>query len=226
MFDSLNNPNKIVTIKEQVYDIIKELILSGKAKPGEWLQETKLANELNVSRSPVREALKQLVGEGILENIPNKGVFVRTLSKKDIIDIFELRLTLEKYAIKKTIELITTEKLSVFDDIYTKLEENFINNNASEYCKVDTELHNMFFYLSDNMVAYKVNKNTFSMMQPFRIISLRGEQRFKESLIEHKGIIDGIKERNFEKAWGFNKTHLTLAKNEILKYIKEQENNK
>lgn len=224
MFGPLNNTNKIVTIKEQVYDIIKELILSGMAKPGDWLQETKLANELNVSRSPVREALKQLVGEGILENIPNKGVFVRVLSEKDIIDIFEVRLTLEKYALKKTIEFITLEKKSVFQDIYDKLEENFNNNNVSEYCKIDTKFHDMFFYFSNNMIAYNVNKNTFSMMQPFRIISLRGKQRFKDSLREHKGMTDAIKEEDFKKAWNFNKTHLTLAKNEILKYIREQQN--
>ena len=92
-------PIKLATIKEQVYEIIKDKILSGELKSGDWLQESKLAESLNVSRSPVREALKELVGEGLLENIPNKGVFVKTLSIKDIYNIFEFREVMEKYAI-------------------------------------------------------------------------------------------------------------------------------
>ena len=78
--------DNIVTIKQQVYHIIKKRIANGTYEHGQRLQENDLAEDLMVSRSPVREALKQLVFEGVLEEFPNKGVYLRNFSGKDIRD--------------------------------------------------------------------------------------------------------------------------------------------
>lgn len=214
-----NEVIKLSTIKEQVYEIIKGKILSGEIKPGDWLQESKLAQNLNVSRSPVREALKELVGEGILENIPNKGVFVKILNKKDIYNIFEFRETMEKFAIEKAVDLATVEDVEALDKLYLRLVEIYNKNDVSEYCKIDTELHNILFAMSNNEIIYNIVNNVFPLLQPFRIISLSREGRFKESLEEHKGIIEGIKERNFEKAWRYDSIHLKLARDVIIDYL-------
>ena len=212
-------PIRLSTIKQQVYEIIKENILAGKLKPGEWLQESKLAESLNVSRSPVREALKELVGEGLLENIPNKGVFVKVLSIKDIYNIFEFREVMEKYAIKKSIELITDDHRKALNEIYLDLKESFEKGDVNEYCRIDTKLHYFLFKMCDNEMIDDVVNNVFPLLQPFRIISLSSKGRFDESFDEHKGLIDGIKEGDFEKAWGYNKVHLRLARDEIIKHL-------
>lgn len=217
------NVNQITTIKEQVYNVIKDNILNGYFKPGEKLQENKIAEELNVSRSPVREAIKELIGEGLLESIPNKSITVKKLSNKDIIDIFEFRSMIEKYAINKTISNLTEEKVKRLDELIEELEESYNANDFHEYCQVDVSIHNEIIFMSGNMVVYNAIKNIFSLMQPFRIISLHSQKRFKESFLEHKEILEGIKEKDFERSWKANSNHLKLAKEEIIKYLLKEE---
>lgn len=214
-----NEAIKLPTIKEQVYKIIKDKIIAGEIKPGEWLQESKLARTLNVSRSPVREALKELVGEGLLENIPNKGVFVKILSKKDIYNIFEFREVMEKFAIERSVELASEEDFEALDKIFLRMKKKYDKNDVNEYCKIDTELHNRLFVMSRNELIFNLVKNVNPLLQPFRTISLSREGRFKESLDEHKGLIEGIKERNCEKACKHNSIHLKLARDVIMDYL-------
>lgn len=219
------NNKPISTIKDQVYNIIKANILNGNLKPGERLQEKKIAEELNVSRSPVREAIKELIGEGLLESIPNKSITVKKLSKKDIIDIFEFRSIIEKYAIENAIKNITEETIKILDEILNELKESYNSNDVDKYIRADIKLHDTLIYLSENMVVYKAFINIFSIIQPFRIISLHSKKRFEESYLEHKGIIEGLKEKDSEKAWKYDSVHLQLAKEEILNYLLKEELN-
>jgi DNA-binding GntR family transcriptional regulator len=94
--------NRIVkTIKEQVYQILRKDIIEGKYAPGDKISEVEVALQLNVSRSPVHSAVNELIGEGLLENTPNKPVRVRELSTKQILDIYEYRVLIENFSIKK-----------------------------------------------------------------------------------------------------------------------------
>lgn len=213
------NSNRVSTIKEQVYNIIKSDILNGIIKSGEKLQEKDISKSLNVSRSPVREALKELVGEGLVENVPNKGTFVKKLEEKEIIDLFELRVILEQYAMRKTVEEASNEDLKELDEIYERLEGSHSKDDLNEYIKIDTELHNMFFRLSGNLTILNLVENITTLLQPFRVMSLFDRKRFNDSLIEHKNMIDGLKEKDYEKAWQYNSLHLRLAKEEVIRQI-------
>lgn len=216
---------KVSTIKEQVYNIIKADILNGVIKPGEKLHEKEISKNLNVSRSPVREALKELAGEGLVENIPNKGTFVKKLEEKEIMDLFDLRVILEQYAMKKTVKEASDEDLKELDEIYERLEESHTKDAFNEYIKVDTELHNMFFQLSGNLAVLNIVENITTLLQPFRVMSLFDKKRFDDSLTEHKNMVDGLKERNYKKAWQYNSLHLRLAKEEVLRQINKRKSN-
>ncbi|NLY21219.1 MAG: GntR family transcriptional regulator [Tissierellia bacterium] len=217
--DAFKEKNKISTIKQQVYDIIKENILNGTFEQGEWLQEKKLAEMLDVSRSPVREALKELVGEGLLENIPNKGVFVRKYSKKDIDNIFELREILEKYAIKKIIEESSDIEIGVLINIFNEMEDSYNKGDLLDYYKIDTIFHATLYYMCENEILDHMVSGILPIIQPTKIGYKQGMARFGKSLEEHRGIVDGIKERNFEKALKYQKIHLDLAKEETIKNL-------
>ena len=93
---------RITTIKQQVYEILRDDICSGVYAPGQQIQETELSKKLEISRSPIREALRQLVSEGLAVEYPNRGVFVKTYTPKDIEDVFDLRILLESYAIMRS----------------------------------------------------------------------------------------------------------------------------
>lgn len=101
------NERQINTISGQVYQIIREDICSGAYPPGYWLQENELAKRLSISRSPVREALRRLVADHLVVEIPNKGTFVRDFSLKDIQEVFDVRVMLESYALDHIYENMT-----------------------------------------------------------------------------------------------------------------------
>jgi DNA-binding GntR family transcriptional regulator len=100
------------TILEQVYNRIKDDILSGVYGPGYHLQEKELAEKLGVSRSSVREALKQLSVEGLTDHLPHKGVIVKSLNEVEINEIFEIRAVLERAALERAIERITEAEIN------------------------------------------------------------------------------------------------------------------
>ena len=93
---------RIITIKQQVYEILRDDICNGIYAPGQQIQEVELSKKLEISRSPIREALRQLVSEGLAVEYPNRGVFVKTYTAKDIEDVFDLRILLESYAIRRS----------------------------------------------------------------------------------------------------------------------------
>ena len=210
---------RIKNLKEQVYEILKSNILTGVYKPGERLHELEIAGELNVSRSPVREALKQLIGEGLLESIPHKSITVKKFSEKEIIDIFEFRSITEKYSIEKTIENLNDEIRETLERFKNELIEKNKAGDLIDYIQTDSELHQYIIKSSGNTVLYNAVINILTLMGPFREISLGSTKRFSESLDEHLGIIDGILDRDFKKAWGWCESHLQKASEEVLIYL-------
>ena len=131
----------IMTMKHQIYQIIKKEICDGNYPPGQWLQEKELAEQLNVSRSPVREALKQLVDEGLAIEYPNKGVFVKEFTVKDIEEIYDLRTLLESYAIKNSVKTLTSINIQELMDILQKLVKCYEDNDLAHYIEIDSHLH-------------------------------------------------------------------------------------
>lgn len=215
--------SKPTTIKEQVYRMLKTSILNGTIKQGEWLQENKLAELYKVSRSPVREVLIRLVSEGLLENIPNKGVFVKKLTSDDIYKIFELREILERYAIEKAVKKATDEDIKKLNEIFNKMELSFNSHNIDEYEKLDNELHEMIFTICDNEMVSNIYKNLRPQVKSFIILSLNSRKRYDKSISEHRGLVEGITERNFEKAWLSDSEHLKQARDEILDHLQRLE---
>lgn len=175
----------------------------------------------NVSRSPVREALIELVSEGLLESIPNRGVYVKRISAADIINIYELREVLEKYAIEKAIENMDEKSIFKLKKIKENMIDAFENGNFTQYYEMDTLLHNSFFEISKNDVAIDIIHTIYYKIQTFRTMSLMQEGRLEESLIEHIDIIDGLVEKDFEKAWQATSKNLMIGRNQIMSYFEK-----
>lgn len=220
----------IKTKKEQVYDYIKDEIISGNFKPGEWIQEKIIANKLNVSRSPVRESLKELSVEGFTKNIPNKGVYVREIKIDDIIDFYEMRVIIEKYSIKRIIKNIKKDKnKKIITDKLNRLEQRFNELYKEEeihnYTKLDNEFHTTLVKLSDNKLAVEIFDKPLQKIQIFQIIPLASDQnRFNESYQEHIKIIDGIKAGDFEKSWKWDSKNILLSFKNTMKVIEKMYN--
>ncbi|MCD8153848.1 MAG: GntR family transcriptional regulator [Clostridiales bacterium] len=215
-------PKIINTIRAQIYELLKEAICNGEYKPGQWLQEKELAEQFSVSRSPVREALHQLVSDGLLVEVPNKGVFVREFTPKDIDEIIELRILLENYAIDRLSSNLTEEASEKLTECLDMLNRDYERNDLSAYIEVDTDLHDLIIKLSGNDFLQIIYERVHILIRQFRIYSLREKPRFDESIIEHNDIVHSILEHQPEKAKEANYTHLRLARNEIIRQLEKK----
>ena len=201
----------IKTIRDQVYQILRDEICAGKYAPGSWLQETELTEYLGVSRSPVREALRRLVADGLLMEIPNKGVFVKEFTCRDIDEIFDMRVMLESYAIRNSRSRMTSARLQKLFDILEKLEHTHATGDLAVYTQTDEILHNWIVELSENSLVISTYDRVRSMNQQFRVLSLSSHRRFDESLEEHRQIVQSLAVGDVETACATNTRHLELA---------------
>ena len=202
---------RIKIVRDQVYQILRDEICSGKYPPGSWLQESELSEHLGVSRSPVRESLRRLVADGLMVEIPNKGVFVKEFTQRDIDEIFDMRVMLESYAIRKSRSRMTSARLEKLVDLLGKLERTHLAGDLATYTCTDEALHNRIVELSDNSLVISTYDRVRSMNQQFRVLSLSSRKRFDESLEEHRKLVHLLTVADVEAACEVNTHHLELA---------------
>lgn len=212
---------RITTIKQQVYEILRDDICSGVYAPGQQIQETELSKKLEISRSPIREALRQLVSEGLAVEYPNRGVFVKTYTPKDIEDVFDLRILLESYAIMRSGNCLTLEKHHELNDCMERLKTYHSQDDIQRYVEEDTLLHQLLIQLSGNNLVISTYERVYAMVQRFRIYSLKSRKRFDDSLTEHIQIIQNVLAGNVKEADRINREHLLLAKDAIIVYLNQ-----
>ena len=215
----------INTIRGQVYELLKQAICDGEFEPGQWLQENELAEKLSVSRSPIREALRQLAADGLVVEVPNKGVFVREFTAKDIEEIFDIRVLMENYAIDKINEHLSENECTQLRNCMKQVEMAFSKQDLASYINADTVLHDLLIKLSGNDFLIIAYERIHIMIQQFRSFSLLdNQQRFDESIIEHREIIDHILHHQPEQAKNINSHHLALAKDQIILHLSQKKN--
>lgn len=204
--------NTFRTIRGQVYQLLRDEICSGSHTPGAWLQETELAERLGVSRSPVREALRRLVADGLLIEVPNKGVFVKEFTGRDIDEIYDMRVMLESYGIQKSRKNMTSARLEQLFDVLERLEQTHARSDLEEYTREDEKLHMLVVELGGNSLVQSTYERVRSMNQQFRVLSLSSPKRFDESLEEHRQIVHAIAMGNTVMAEDIDRQHLELAR--------------
>lgn len=218
------NGRPVNTISGQVYQIIRDEICSGVYAPGYWLQENELAARLSVSRSPVREALRRLAADHLVVEIPNKGIFVRAFTLRDIHEIFDVRVMLESYAIEHIYENLTDISRDGLADTLVHLKEAYTANDLETYIEYDTQLHNMIIRYAGNTLVEAINDQVSYLIQRFRSYSLKDRDRFDLSVVEHEQIVGFILDGRIEEAQYINCRHLERARDKIVDYINSLSN--
>lgn len=203
-------------LREIVFETLREAIINTVLKPGERLMEIQLAEEMGVSRTPVREAIRKLELEGFVVMIPRKGAYVAGISMKDIADVFEIRAALEGLAAGLAAERITDEELEQLERILVKIGECVKNNDLEKLIDVDTEFHDTLFKATRNERLAQIVSNLREQIQRFRTASLATPGRMKYAFDEHKKIVEALSERNVELAQALAREHIENAENSML----------
>jgi len=212
------------SLTDRIFKQIENDILFGKYQPGDSLIETKLSRELNVSRTPIREALRQLEREGLVQSIPNKGVFVKGISVQDIEDIYTIRMIIEGLAARWAAEKITDEEINELKEVVDLEEFYTTKNEPSQLLKFDSRFHEIIFRASKSKPLMHILSMFHHYIQRARNISLSTPERALKVLEEHKAILKALMERDAEKAEKLTNEHIKNASINFSKYKKEIEN--
>jgi DNA-binding GntR family transcriptional regulator len=141
-----SSPHK--QLRHVVADQLRNSILEGHYRPGEWLRQEHLAQELGVSQMPVREALKELTAEGLIEHVPYRGVRVIEFSPDDIEDLYTHRAFLEGKATRLAAQKITAKEISELERLQEQMEQNFARENLATYREINRRFHQVIFTAS------------------------------------------------------------------------------
>jgi DNA-binding GntR family transcriptional regulator len=209
-------------LREIVFETLRNAIISGKFEPGERFMEIQLAEELGVSRTPVREAIRKLEREGLLVMVPRKGAYVAGLSLKDVADVFEIRGSLEGLAGSLAAERATDEEIEQLERILVHLKEAALANDADTVIEKDTELHDILFNAARNDKLVQILNNLREQIHIYRLASLKNPERFKEMLIEHKKIVEAIADRDSDRAQKLVQEHIENVENNIMQAIRKE----
>lgn len=203
------------TVRNQVYNCIRQNIAVGYYKPGDRLNEQQIADELQVSRSPVREAIKQLTGDGFVVYIPNKGSFVKQLTIKELNDMYDMRVMIESYAIEKACENLSDELRKKLEDFRDKFPVYSEDSDRKRYIELDKEFHSAIVENTGNQYAIEVFNTLYIQISMFRTISLSDTERFRLSLQDHMKMIGYILDGSVKKAVRRLRIHLLYGKESV-----------
>lgn len=200
IIDSTSKISKKSSLSEYVFDTIREAILNGKYKENYLLKENALATELGVSRTPVREALKQLELEGLVLLIPNKGASVIGFSKKDVKDIYEMRALLEGLCVKKAIENINDDIINELFEILDLNSYYLSKGKMDAILELDNKYHQVIYKAANSRMISQTLSDFHHYLERMRKTTLNDIERAQKSHVEHQKIANAIKERNVEEA--------------------------
>lgn len=207
-----NGPLNRQVIREDIKKYILDEIIEGNFNPGQQIVETKIARKLGVSQAPVREAIRDLEYMGVLITIPYKGSYLRTLTIKDLMNVYDVRANIEGYAIKIASNNITEQEIKKLQDIYEEMKIAASLGNSKKQIELDISFHEIIIKASKNDVLERV----------WRIVSLAhwtyfGVRRLHLSLenlaYRHNEIIEALKDGNEEKAEAAMRNHFVELKN-------------
>lgn len=198
-------------LREIVFETLREAIIQGRLEPGERLMEIQLAEEMGVSRTPVREAIRKLELEGFVVMVPRKGAYVAGVSVKDIVDVFEVRAALEALAAGLAAERATDEEIEEMERAVLQIYEVSSGNNLNTLVERDTNFHELIYKASRNQRLVQIVIHLKEQIQRFRTTSLALPGRGRHAVEEHKNIVEAISSRNVELAGNLAREHIETA---------------
>ncbi|MCB7303220.1 GntR family transcriptional regulator [Bariatricus massiliensis] len=196
------------SLRSRVFQSIRDDILKGKYSEKEELREATLGKELGVSRTPVREALRQLELEGLVEIVPNKGAYVTGISQKDVHDIYMIRSMLEGLCARWAAEHITPEQLEALEEVILLAEYHVEKGHSAQMTELDGKFHQILYDACESRILEHVLSDFHKYVQLTRRKSVRTEDRARKSIEEHREMLEAIRAKDVERAERLANVHI------------------
>ncbi|MCR4705966.1 MAG: GntR family transcriptional regulator [Lachnospiraceae bacterium] len=205
------------SLRGRVFNKIREDILSGQYKVNEELREVAIGEELGVSRTPVREAFRQLELEGLIQIVPNKGAYVTGITAKDIKDIYLMRAPLEGLCARLAVDNITEEQMTEMEENIFLSEFHASKGHAEQMAEMDNRFHEILYESSNSKMLEHALKDYHQYVLRVRKKTLSNSERSLASNAEHRGIMEAIRTKDAELAEKLASEHIKNAYDNMTK---------
>ncbi|MEH7121721.1 GntR family transcriptional regulator [Bacillus sp. JJ1532] len=218
-----NSLERALPFYEQIQQTIKKGIWEGIYKPGDRMYESQLAKQFAISRSPVREAIRALINEGLLIMDDKSQIIVYKPSLQDVQDIYDCRLALESKAVALAAVRASEAQINELESILLETEEAINRKEKEEIVACNSGFHELIIHISGNLRLKKLVNELHSLTHYYRLLNLEGANRAETILNGHRQIFEAIKERNSEKAAKRLIEHTKEDLENLVQLIKEKE---
>ena len=205
------------SLRGRVFNKLREDILSGKYQDHEELKEVAIGEELGVSRTPVREAFRQLELEGLIQIVPNKGAYVTGITAKDVKDIYMIRSSLEGMCARLATENITEEQLEELEENVYLASFHASKGHMEQMTELDNRFHHILYEACDSKMLEKLLQDFHQYVMRIRKKTLSTKERGIASNEEHRQIMEAIKAKNPDEAQRLANMHMNNAYDNMVK---------
>ena len=219
----MNIINNYLPLRDVVFYTLRQAILKGELKPGERLMEMQLANQLGVSRTPIREAIRKLELEGLVLMIPRRGAVVAKITEKDLRDVLEVRTSLEKLAIELACQRMPDETISDLRQALEAFKEALKKEDLTAQAEKDEQFHDVIFKSTGNQRLIQMLNNLREQMYRYRLEYLKDSSAHERLVEEHEAIIQALSVKDKEKAADTIARHIYNQELSVIRKIQEDD---
>lgn len=209
--------NDYLPLRDVVFNTLREAILNGEIEPGERLMEIKLAETLGVSRTPIREAIRMLQIEGLVNMTPRKGTVVADISKEDLKNVLEVRRVLEELAVTLACQNMTDNDVEELKQNLNEFENAIEKEIPSDIAKIDVAFHDIIYKATKNDRLIQILYNLREQMFRYRLEYIKDFDTRQTVIKDHEKLIHAIENKDIESAKQIIVSHIDDQEKTIIK---------
>ncbi len=211
----LNSQN----LHETTFQKLRSLLVEGVISPGSKLNERELAEQLNVSRTPIREAIRRLAADGLVELIANRGAIAVQLTREDVIHTFDVIANLEGYSGELAAQNISDEALSELEAMHYEMMASYARRDLSSYYKLNLKIHNAINQAAANPVLSQLFAQVNARIEALRFRSNQDGLKWEKAVKEHQEMIDALKARDSARMRQVMMNHVMNKRDVVVQLI-------
>ncbi|MBU3605317.1 MULTISPECIES: GntR family transcriptional regulator [unclassified Polynucleobacter] len=217
----LEQPNS-QNLHEAIFQKLRLLLVEGKIAPGSKLNERELAESLHVSRTPIREAIRRLAADGLVELIANRGAIAVQLSLADVIHTFDVIADLEGFSGELAAKNITNTALSELEALQYEMMASYARRDLSTYYKLNLRIHHLINQAASNPVLTKLFSQVNARIEALRFRSNQDGVKWEKAVEEHQEMLDALKARDPGRMRKIMMTHVQNKRDVVIQLLKAE----
>ena len=209
-------------LHEGTFQKLRSLLVEGVIAPGSKLNERELAESLNVSRTPIREAIKRLAADGLVELIANRGAIAVQLSHADVVHTFDVIAQLEGYSGELAAKNISTATLSELEALQYEMMASYARRDLSNYYKLNLRIHHLINQAANNPVLTQLFSQVNARIEALRFRSNQNGVKWEKAVEEHQEMIDALKTHDSERMRKVMIQHVMNKRDVVIELLKSE----